>query len=77
MAKTRSKKRNRKRTMRGGITPLEIGIGAGAAGIAALLYAYLRAPSVPTPTTSDTTSDFMDVRDSNVLNRIQSSQDDL
>ena len=62
--------------MRGGIA-LEIGIGAGAAGIAALLYAYLRAPSVPTPSTSDTTSDFMDVRDSNVLNRIQSSQADL
>jgi len=79
MAKTRSKKRNRKRTMRGGITPLEMGIGAGVAGIAALLYAYLRVPSVPAPVSSvpatipTPEADFnniRDVRDTGFLNNM-------
>ena len=73
MANTRSKKRNRKRTMRGGLTPLELGgIGAGVAGIAALLYAYLRVPSMPESSVPATPpipeADFnniIDVRDLN------------
>ena len=48
--KTRSKKRARKGTMRGGMSPVEIGlIGAGVAGVTALLYSYLSKPSEPLP----------------------------
>jgi len=47
---TRSKKRQRKKTMRGGMSLIEIGIIGGVAGVAALLYGYLRTPSVSQPT---------------------------
>lgn len=55
MAKrTRSKKRLRKKTIRGGMTPIVMaGIGVGAVGIAAALYSFLHTPPPVSPPQTD------------------------